>query len=71
MAKGKAVKAKEAKKDKPLTVCHLCRKETAEEQFCFGCKSYICENCDKTFCMGNHVPGDHLRVTYGEYHGDD
>lgn len=56
------------KKPAPPT-CYLCRGRANEEHYCYGCRAYVCEECDKTFCIGEHAPGDHLRVTYGEFHG--
>lgn len=60
------------RKRKPVKTCKLCecRVPEPEQAFCYGCQSYICGECDKTLCIGNHAPGDHLRVTYGEFHGD-
>ena len=56
-------------KRKPINICHLCRRRTDEEHFCHGCRVFVCHDCDKTMCTGEHVPADHLRLTYGEYHG--
>jgi hypothetical protein len=49
--------------------CQLCLKGTIEECYCYGCKVYICHRCDKTMCIGKHLPKDHVRLSYGEYHG--
>jgi hypothetical protein len=45
--------------------CALCDKsldpETAEEYYCSGCESYICEDCDTNpdSPFGSHEPHDH------------
>ena len=49
--------------------CHLCRKKTGEDQFCFGCKVHVCKKCDVNLCTGKHVPIDHYRQLPGEYQG--
>lgn len=37
--------------------CKLCREDVAEDHFCFGCRSYICE--DHKEIWGTHTPEDH------------
>lgn len=45
--------------------CYLCEKELnpedAEDDFCYGCKQYICGDCDETGPMGSHLPEDHKK----------
>lgn len=31
--------------------CKFCKKETTEDDFCFGCNSAICEDCDVNWDM--------------------
>lgn len=44
--------------------CFNCGKPTGKEGFCFGCKSYVCEECDKAAkdggLFGAHQAADHL-----------
>lgn len=40
--------------------CHFCPKEVTEEHLCYGCKVYICEECDLNYnLMGAHEPHRH------------
>lgn len=39
--------------------CYFCGKHCTEEDFCYGCQQYICEDCDETGIMGSHDPEDH------------
>lgn len=52
-----------------LKTCHLCRCRVNDENFCNGCKTYICEKCDVNLCTGEHVPKHHIIQMPGEYHG--
>lgn len=43
--------------------CFHCKKSVgADESFCYGCKVYICEDCDtnNNMPMGPHKPEAHL-----------
>ncbi len=55
------------RKRKP--VCHLCRRRTDEEHYCYGCQVHVCHKCDVNWCTGQHVPIDHFRQMPGEYDG--
>lgn len=41
--------------------CHFCKKVVkAEESFCYGCKIFVCQDCDHTEIMGHgHNPAEH------------
>ena len=42
--------------------CFLCRKRTAKEDYCYGCKTYLCESCYLVpDIYGKHKPLDHIR----------
>jgi hypothetical protein len=47
--------------------CHFCerpfKKSEADEHFCYGCKTFICESCDTNddFPCGPHAPEEHRR----------
>lgn len=42
--------------------CFSCGKETSDDNYCFGCRSFVCESCDKSHgeLFGSHAPKDHL-----------
>ena len=42
--------------------CYFCGEECNEEDFCYWCKAYICEECIGKALeapWGNHFPEDH------------
>jgi hypothetical protein len=41
--------------------CFHCEEPCTSDNYCFGCKSFICEECDREQQMGfGHDPSDHL-----------
>ena len=45
--------------------CTHCNKNTDKNQFCYGCKTYVCDNCEVAWSVaaagfGGHAPEDHL-----------
>ena len=45
------------------TLCYLCEETPiAKEDFCYGCKQSICEDCavNQNMPFGRHDPEDHL-----------
>lgn len=43
--------------------CFNCGKPLTQDDYCFGCKEYICDKCDAngvTMPPGRHEPTDHL-----------
>ena len=54
--------------------CYHCKESCNEDQFCHGCKQYICEDCSKNYEMpwGGHDPDLHLEIPYEEsYENED
>lgn len=52
--------------------CWHCEREVDKEYFCYGCKKYICDDCEEwesvaTRTMGPHDPMDHLTKFEEEY----
>ena len=42
------------------TTCAICDVAAPEDSYCYGCESFIHENCDiNGDCFGNHIPEDH------------
>lgn len=42
--------------------CHFCKKNATTEYFCFGCKHFVCERCEKHHnLMGEHDVKEHLK----------
>ncbi|MBA7520393.1 hypothetical protein ES705_12489 [subsurface metagenome] len=45
--------------------CYFCRKEVTSEYYCYGCKHYVCEDCEDydTFDRpsGLHKAEDHKK----------
>lgn len=39
--------------------CYFCGKELDEDYECFGCGSYVCDDCDETMPIGTHFVEDH------------
>lgn len=39
--------------------CYFCHKEVPEEDYCYGCKEYVCNDCDETGAGGNHAVEEH------------
>ena len=42
-----------------IAVCYFCEKHVTEEDYCFGCKHFVCEECDKLTPIGNHHVKEH------------
>lgn len=53
----------------PKPQCHMCRRKTTDEFFCYGCSVHLCFKCDINACTGKHVPLDHIRQIPGEFSG--
>ena len=41
--------------------CYLCGRAVEDIDYCWGCKEYICQDCNETDASGNHYPEDHVR----------
>ena len=39
--------------------CYFCGKEVDGMFFCFGCKEFVCSECDKTEIAGHHSVEQH------------
>lgn len=41
--------------------CHFCKKDCKDDSYCYGCKTFICDSCDKSpaGAFGNHSPSIH------------
>lgn len=39
--------------------CHFCKKEIDDNSFCYGCNSYVCDECDQEEPVGQHDVEDH------------
>jgi len=39
--------------------CYLCGMECDEDDICYGCDEYICDECNEVDQMGKHRPEDH------------
>lgn len=41
--------------------CHFCDEEVGSENYCYGCKVYVCDGCDSPYGVTgpNHKPQDH------------
>jgi len=46
--------------------CWFCRKIVGAEQFCFGCRKFVCDDCDWT-----SPTGDHDVMRHQELEGED
>lgn len=45
--------------------CVLCEPPVEEQDFCYGCEAYICQECNDTYPDvpgGKHKPIDHLKL---------
>jgi len=43
-----------------IPICYFCEKEVTEDTYCFGCKHYVCEDCDQTpLIAGPHNVDEH------------
>lgn len=45
-----------------MNFCKLCGASCFEEDFCYGCDEYICEECD----IGTTLIGKHEYTKHGE-----
>jgi len=45
--------------------CWFCRKIVGQEQFCYGCRKFVCESCNEIQCVGDHEVEDH-RLDWGK-----
>jgi len=41
--------------------CYFCGTPCYEEDFCYGCRKYVCSRCDETHPVGHHQPEEHKR----------
>ncbi len=46
--------------------CFNCYKLVGSELYCYGCKEWICDDCEKAFCTSGfgHPPEEHLSENY-------
>jgi len=59
--------------EKEITQCYFCGEQCTEEDYCYGCKTYICEECDsiRESPWGNHFPEDHeVLLEFQDEEGD-
>ena len=42
-------------------VCAICGDDVEPEDFCYGCREYICEECDNHPPACDHTLDDHKR----------
>lgn len=40
-------------------ICYFCEKVVTEEEYCYGCKHFVCEDCNENDLIGNHDVNDH------------
>lgn len=51
-------------KAKRATGCAICGKQVTEDDYCYGCKSYICMDCfNLDIPMGIHAVAAHVPPT--------
>ncbi len=41
--------------------CYFCARAVDDEDYCYGCKEYVCETCDVAGCIGPHEAQDHKK----------
>lgn len=41
--------------------CYFCGKEVTNEHYCYGCRHYVCEECDETQPVGYHQVKEHKK----------
>jgi len=39
--------------------CYFCRREVSEDNYCFGCDEYVCDECDQNEVIADHLVEDH------------
>ena len=55
-----------------MGVCYSCGTSLDDAYFCFGCKEFICDDCDRNSeCVGSHSVGCHLSEPYNDYDDGD
>lgn len=44
-----------------IPICYFCEKVVSEEDYCYGCGHYVCQDCIKDDCFGQgkHCVDDH------------
>ena len=49
------------KNDNPpkIPICYFCEKVVSEDEYCFGCRHYVCSGCDETTIFGDHEVDEH------------
>lgn len=51
--------------------CHFCQHECTEDDYCHGCKSYVCdEHSVNVSLMGAHDVNEHLEENYEDGEDD-
>lgn len=49
--------------DEKAQACAFCETPCSDDDFCYGCRTYVCSDCDVTYgsLSGGHEPDDHTR----------
>jgi hypothetical protein len=47
--------------DKPpkIPICYFCEKVVTEDDYCSGCKHYVCQDCSLVDVFGEHSVDEH------------
>ena len=42
-----------------IPICYFCEKKVTEDDYCFGCKHYVCQDCSTNDPWGDHNVDEH------------
>ncbi|GAH53683.1 unnamed protein product [marine sediment metagenome] len=42
-------------------ICYFCSRDVDNDRYCYGCRHYVCVECDETQPIGLHQIKDHKR----------
>lgn len=43
-----------------MWMCALCAEVVVDADYCYGCKSFVCETCDQVPVCGSHAVEEHV-----------
>ena len=49
-------------KPNQIAICYFCERIVTEDDYCYGCKHFVCQDCDQTNVLGSHDVDEHEEV---------
>ena len=48
-------------KKNEIPVCYFCGKQVTEDDYCYGCKHFVCDDCNVEPVLGKHDVDEHQK----------